>query len=308
MVAEKLPITVIVTARNEEVNIGRCLRSLERAARVYVVDSQSVDSTTEIATGLGAQVVQFHYNGGYPKKRQWALETLDISTPWVMLVDADEVIPGTLWAEICDILSRTSPHDAYTVTKGFHFLGRRFRFGGFSHSAVVLFRCGRARFEQLLDDPPHEQDMEIHERLIVDGSVGKLKTPLIHQDFKGLGAYIDRHNKYSTWEAMVRLQFLDTGRWGKESVQPRLFGNTQERRRWLKSLALRVPFEAQLWFLYHYVLRLGFLEGRPGLIASRLRMNYIADVRAKMYELTQQRRARAQVESPLEDAVVSEPR
>jgi len=304
----QVPVTVVIAARNEEANLSRCIKALAPASRIVVVDSNSQDGTVAIAADAGAEVVQFHYRGGYPKKRQWALDTLDIATSWVMLVDADEVVPSRLWAEISDVVSSPKATDAYLVTKAFHFLDRQFRFGGFSHSAIVLFRRGAARFEELLSDPPRDQDMEVHERLIVDGSVGKLKTPLIHQDFKGLGAYIDRHNKYSTWEAMVRLQFLETGRWGKESVQPRFLGNTQERRRWLKRLAVRIPFEPQLWFLYHYVLRLGFLEGRPGLIASRMRMNYIADVRAKMYELTQQRRARAQVESPLEDAVVSEPR
>jgi len=283
-----VPVTVVIAARNEEANLSRCIKALAPACRIVVVDSNSQDGTVAIAADAGAEVVQFHYRGGYPKKRQWALDTLDIATPWVMLVDADEVVPSRLWAEISDVVSSPKATDAYLVTKAFHFLDRQFRFGGFSHSAIVLFRRGAARFEELLSDPPRDQDMEVHERLIIHGKIGKLKTPLIHQDFKGLQAYIDRHNKYSTWEALVRLQFLSTGRWGNDAVQPRLFGNTQERRRWLKSLALRIPFEPQLWFLYHYVLRLGFLERRPGLIASRLRANYIADVRAKMYELSLQ--------------------
>jgi hypothetical protein len=127
--------------------------------------------------------------------------------------------------------------------------------------------------------------MEVHERLIVDGRVGRLRTPLIHEDFKGLEAYIDRHNRYSTWEALLRQQYCFTGVWGANTVKASLFGNSQERRRWLKVFALRVPFEPLLWFLYHYLLRLGFLEGLPGLIASRMRANYIGDVRAKLYEL-----------------------
>lgn len=279
----KLPITAIVAARNEERNISRCLNSLARAEAVYLIDSGSHDATGAIATNLGANVIQFHYCGGYPKKRQWALDTLDITTPWVMLVDADEVVPHELWEEIAAEIESTSC-DAFLVTKGFHFLGRRFRFGGFSHCAVILFRRGRARFEQLVRDPPLSQDMEVHERLIVDGCIGRLRTPLIHEDFKGLDAYIERHNHYSTWDALLREQYGFTGSWGRDAVRPRLLGNSQERRRWLKALARRTPFEPQLWFLYHYFLRLALLEGRPGLIASRLRANYIADVRAKLYE------------------------
>src|SRR5690625_7228949 len=87
-------------------------------------------------------------------------------------------------------------------------MGRRFRFGGFSHQAVLLFRNGRARFEELIDDPASALDMEVHERVLVEGSIGILQTPLIHEDYKGLEAYIDRHNRYSTWEARLRSDFL----------------------------------------------------------------------------------------------------
>ena len=137
----KLPITAIIAARNEERNIPRCLRSLARAEAICLIDSGSQDATGTIATNMGANVIQFHYGGGYPKKRQWALDTLDISSPWVMLVDGDEVVPHELWEEIAAEIESTSCN-AFLVTKGFHFLGRRLRFGGFSHCAVILFPAG----------------------------------------------------------------------------------------------------------------------------------------------------------------------
>ena len=129
--------------------------------------------------------------------------------------------------------------------------------------AVLLFRTGRARFEQLIDDPASALDMEVHERLLVDGSVGELNTPLIHEDYKGLEAYIARHNKYSTWEARLRQTYFDEGAYGEQAVEANLFGDAQERRRFLKKVAVRLPLEPWLWFFYHYILRLGFLEGRP---------------------------------------------
>ena len=281
----KLPITILLAAKNEAVNLPRCLAALGPAERVIVLDSHSTDATAEIAVQHGAEVVQFDYRGGYPKKRQWALDHIPIETPWIFLLDADEVVPNTLWQEIGDIISRTDALDAYLITKGFHFLGRPLHHGGFSHSAVLLFRTGQARFEHLFDDAADSLDMEIHERLVVQGRIGRLKTPLIHEDFKGLEAYITRHNKYSTWEARVRHRYLTTGRYGEDTITPRLFGNAQERRRFLKALIIRLPFEPQLWFLYHYIVRRGFLEGRPGLIASQIRASYIAQTRAKMYEL-----------------------
>jgi len=284
---KKLPVTVLLAAKNEATNLPRCLTALSPATRVILLDSHSTDATADIARRHGVEVRQFDYGGGYPKKRQWALDNITIDTPWVLLLDADEVIPEALWKEIADVVNHPDALDAYMITKGFHFLGRRFKHGGFSHSAVLLFKMGKARFERLLENEPTFMDMEIHERIIVEGRIGRLKTPLIHEDFKGLSAYIDRHNQYSTWEAAVRYHYLQTGEYGSEIIQPRLLGNSQERRRLLKSIALRVPFESSLWFLYHFFLRLGFLEGRRGLIASQIRASYISQVRAKTFELSQ---------------------
>ena len=259
--------------------------SLNRVERVILLDSQSQDATAEIAATYQAEIVQFHYCGGYPKKRQWGLNELDIGTDWVFLLDADEVVPDSLWQEIEAAIAAPDAPEAFLMTKGFHFMGMRFRFGGFSHSAVLLFRRGKASFEELDASVDTGLDMEVHERVVVDGPVGSITTPLIHEDFKGLQAYIDRHNKYSTWEAGVRYSNLHEGTYGTKTIAPRLFGNAQERRRFLKNIAIRMPFEPALWFLYHYVFRLGFLEGRRGLIASQIRASYISQSRAKVYEL-----------------------
>ncbi len=280
-----LPITTLVATKNEEANLSRCLPALSNVARIVVLDSHSQDKTAEITKAAGAELVQFEYRGGYPKKRQWALDSLDINTEWVLLLDADEVVPPVLWEEIAAAVADPYGPDSYLITKGFHFLGRRFRFGGFSFATVLLFRRGKARFERILGDAGDGLDMEVHERLIINGLVGKLRTPLIHEDFKGLHAYLDRHNRYSTWEAALRFRYLTTGQYGEETITPRLFGNTQERRRFLKGLIIRLPFEPLLWFAYHYWFRLGFLEGRPGLIASQIRSAYIRQVRAKVYEM-----------------------
>lgn len=282
----KLPITVLLAVKNEAVNMPRCLLAARLAQRIVVIDSGSTDATADISREYGAEVIHFDYCGNYPKKRQWALENIRITTPWIFLLDADEVVPEELWEEINREIQKPEAKVAYMVTKGFHFLGQRMSFGGFSHSAVLLFKTGRVRFERLFEDSLNGLDMEIHERVIVDGAVGHITTPLIHEDFKGLEAYIARHNKYSTWEARLRHQYLTTGNYGEETIRPRLFGNSQERRRFLKALIIRMPFEQWIWFAYHYLFRLGFLEGRAGLIACQIRMSYIAQVRAKIFELS----------------------
>jgi glycosyltransferase involved in cell wall biosynthesis len=285
-VTDKLPVSVLIAAKNEELNIRKCLASLGPAEEIILVDSASTDGTAHVASEeFRAQVVQFEYAGGYPKKRQWALESLDFAGEWILLLDADEVVPEGLWREIASVIEATPPNDAYLVRKGFHFLGRRFRHGGFSHRAVFLLRKGRGRFEELVDDAPGGLDMEVHERVIVDGELGELKTPLVHEDFKGLEAYLERHNRYSTWEARLRFRNRERGRYGERSIRSRLFGNAQERRRFLKRIVVKLPFEPLVWFCYHYFVRLGFLEGRAGFIACRIRAAYIAQVRCKLYEL-----------------------
>jgi len=281
----KLPVTVLIAVKNEAVNLPRCLVNLTWAEKIILLDSHSTDGTIEIAATAGIEAVQFDYKGGYPKKRQWALDNLNFDTPWIFLLDADEVVPDALWQEIADVIKRNDVCDAYMIVKQFHFMGRSFRFGGFSHSAVLLFKNGKARFEHIFDDSPDGLDMEVHERLIVNGKTGHLKTPLIHEDFKGLEAYIARHNKYSTWEAKLRYHYLKTGHYGKDTIMPKLFGNSQERRRFFKAIAVKIPFEPLLWFIYHYIIRLGFLEGKAGFIASSIRANYIFQVRSKIYEL-----------------------
>jgi glycosyltransferase involved in cell wall biosynthesis len=282
---KKLPITVLIAIKNEAVNLPRCLSSLGLADRVVIVDSQSTDDSVRIAMEHGAEVVQFKYMGRYPKKRQWALENININTPWVFLMDADELISLDLWTEIEHVISQSSSPDAFFVKKEFHFLGQKIRYGGFSFSAVLLFRKGKARFERLFEDALSGLDMEVHERIIVSGTVGALKNSLIHEDFKGLDAYITRHNQYASWEASLRYSLEESGCYGYDTISAKFWGNSQERRRFLKRLIIRLPLEHLVWFIWHYFCCLGFLEGRIGLIACQIRATYISQVKAKLYEL-----------------------
>jgi glycosyltransferase involved in cell wall biosynthesis len=169
--SDRLPITVLVAVKNEALNLPHCLASVVRAQRSIVLDSNSTDGTQAIARMHGAELVQFDYRGGYPRKRQWALDSLAIGTPWILLLDADEAVPEPLWYEIGRAITRPDAPDAFLIMKSFHFLGRRFRHGGFSHAAVVLFRKGAARFERLFDDDPGGLDMEVHERVLVEGRI-----------------------------------------------------------------------------------------------------------------------------------------
>jgi glycosyltransferase involved in cell wall biosynthesis len=276
---KKVDVTVIVPVLNESRNIQRCLASLEPAECVLVVDSGSVDGTDQVASGYGAEVLRFEYSGGYPKKRQWVLDNWKFRTSWILLVDADERVTDELWKEIDAAVCSRSSFVAYTIRKDFCFLGRRLRWGGFSHSAVSLFLVGAAHFEELTE-VECGLDMEVHERILVQGNVGALRFGVEHWDSRGLDHYLSKHNHYSTWDAGARSVILSSSL--RDCVAN--FSGVQRLRRMLKWFAVRIPGEPFLWFGYHYLVCLGLLEGRRGLIASRIRASYIADVRDKVWE------------------------
>ncbi len=274
-----VPVSVLIPTRNEEANLARCLAPLRGwAAEVVVVDSQSTDDTVAIAETAGAQVLQFHYDGGWPKKRQWALNTYDFQYEWILLLDADEILLDPVKREIAAAL-QTEAYNGYWLRFQVHFLGRRLRHGGFDLWKRSLFRYGQGHYEQRFEG--HEtsmSDVEIHEHVVVDGPVGRLRQPVRHENWNSLYRYIEKHNEYSEWEA----QLYHTGSGGE--VEPSLSGNQAQRRRWLKAALVHVPGFPVLTFLYHYVVRLGFLDGRAGFVYCVLKGVQRFHAKAKWYE------------------------
>lgn len=279
--AQGLPVSVIIPVRNEARNLPHCLESLAEFGEVYVIDSQSTDDTVAIAESRGAKVVQFHYAGGWPKKRQWAMDTLPLAYEWVLLVDADEALTPALVAEISKAIQNPE-FDGYYIALQMYFLGRVLRHGGASFYKLSLFRHRKGRFEcRLKNQDTSMADMEVHEHVVVEGRTGKLRNSLIHHNFESLSRYIQKHDEYSNWEARVWLE----GEAGYGDLPPSLFGTQAQRRRWLKKKFLPFPGSPVLFFLYRYVFRLGFLDGTPGLIYCGLQGAQLFNVKAKLYEL-----------------------
>src|SRR5579863_1015223 len=144
--ATKLPVSVIVAVRNEEKNLPRCLESLRDVGEIYVIDSGSTDATVEIARSFGAKVVQFHYQGGWPKKRQWAMDTLPFAFEWIFLVDADEALTPALVGEIRQAIQDPDT-DGYYISLRMYFLGRLLRHAGARFWKLSLFRRGKGNYE-----------------------------------------------------------------------------------------------------------------------------------------------------------------
>jgi len=279
--AHLLRVSVIVPVRNEAANLARCLESLANVAEIYVIDSQSGDDTRAIAESYGAKVVQFFYSGGWPKKRQWAMDTLPLACDWILLLDADEILTPELGGEIRAAIQNPAL-DGYFICLQMHFLNRVLRHCGASFWKLSLFRKGRGRFEcRLKDQDASMADIEIHEHVVVDGPTGKLRHALIHHNVASLSRYITKHNEYSNWESRVLLEPA-----GKtEELRPHLFGTQAQRRRWLKRNLYRLPGSPILLFLYRYFLCLGILDGVPGLIYCTFQAVQMFHTKAKIFEL-----------------------
>lgn len=277
----ELPISVIIPVRNEARNLPRCLASLEGAGEVIVVDSQSSDDTCEIARHHAAQVVQFHYHGGWPKKRQWALNNLPLKFDWVLLLDADEALTPQLKQEIRAAIARAEVA-GYWIRLDMHFLGRRLRHCGATFSKLSLFRRGKGRFEcRLAEQDSSMCDMEVHEHVIVDGQTSQLRSALVHHNVSSLSRYLEKHNEYSNWEARVWTEITTH----PDALTPALLGSQPQRRRWLRKKFFMLPGSPLSLFLYRYFLRLGFLDGKAGLFYCALQAIQLFQVKAKIYEL-----------------------
>ncbi len=279
--SQLLPVSVIIPVRNEARNLPRCLEALTAVGEVYVVDSESTDDTVSIAHSYGAKVVQFHYSGGWPKKRQWAMDTLPLAYDWVLLLDADEVLTPELAEEIRQAIQ--NPKVAgYRICLQMYFLGKVLRHCGASFWKLSLFRKGRGRFEcRLKEQDASMADMEIHEHVIVDGPTADLRHPLVHHNVDSLARYIQKHNEYSNWEARVLLEREGEG----EQIPASISGTQAQRRRWLKKKLYRLPGSPVLLFLYRYFVRFGFLDGIPGLIYCVFQAVQMFHTKAKIYEL-----------------------
>jgi glycosyltransferase involved in cell wall biosynthesis len=279
--AALLPVSAIVAVRNEAHNLPRCLESLRDVGEVHVIDSQSTDATVQIANSYGAHVVQFYYQGGWPKKRQWAMESLPLAHDWIFLVDADEALTPELCREILEATSNPR-YDGYYISLRMFFLGCELRHSGANFEKLSLFRRGKGRYEcRLREQDASMADMEIHEHVVVEGTTSRLQQSLMHHNVESLSRYIRKHDEYSNWDAKVWIE----GESSSQELPASLFGSQAQRRRWLRKKLFAVPGSPLMFFLYKYIIRLGFLDGIPGLIYCCFQGIQFFHIKAKVYEL-----------------------
>lgn len=274
----RVPVSVMIPTLNEAANLPRCLDHLQWADEVVVVDSGSTDATVKIAEAYGAKVVNFKWNGKWPKKKNWALRHAPFKHPWVLIVDADEWITPELAREIEDSI-RDEKKAGFYINRKFIFMGRWIKHCGYYPSwNLRLIKRGYGEYEQLTDiGDTGSGDNEVHEHVIAHGEVGYLDEDMLHFAFPNIHTFIEKHNRYSNWEAAVQFKKADT--------TSAAIGAELSKRRRLKNLSRLLPFRPTLRFLYAYIWKGGWLDGQPGYVFCRLLAIYEYLSVAKFIEL-----------------------
>lgn len=271
-------ISVLILTHNEEKNIGKCIDSiLPLTPRVFVVDSGSTDATVELCEGRGA-VVARHPWKTYADQFNWGLDHCDLGSDWVMRMDADEELTPELVEQLRAFLADPPAGvSGVYVKRRVYFMGRWIRHGGYYPTWLLrVFRRGKGRCEALWMD----------EHIVVNGATMQIDADIIDKNNKDLTFWTDKHNKYASREVLDIVG--QRHRAGDEVLEASLGSSQAQSRRWLKDRIYgRVPLFVRPWlyFLYRYFLRLGFLDGKEGLIFHTLQgfwYRFLVD--AKLYE------------------------
>lgn len=261
-----IPVSVVVVTKNEERAIGRCLSSLQIFDEIIVVDSGSTDNTAAIAETAGARVVMFEWNGRYPKKRQWCLENVPFKHDHILFVDADEEMTSALAAEIAAL---DWMKDGYFIRGQYVIDGHTLRFG-LMNNKLCLFDKNKFEFPAVDDlDLAGMGEIEGHYQPVpkYDGvSAGSIQPCVLHHAMDDMAGWHARHERYARWEAgmIARDAYPADPVAGREVI---------------KRVFRRMVFRPYAAFLHSYLLKLGFLDGRPGWMMARSRFQYYRMVR-----------------------------
>lgn len=267
-----LPVTVAIPVKNEGANLARCLARLERFSEIVVIDSGSTDRTCAIAREHGARVIDFQWDGKFPKKRNWFLMNHHPKYEWVLFLDADEFVGDNF----CDALQAELPgsdKSGYWITYDNFFLGKPLR-RGIAQRKMALLRVGKAMFERIEEDAWSQLDMEIHEHPIVEGEVGQIQASIEHRDDRGLAHFVTKHRDYAQWEAkrFAKMQ-------GDELVWTTLTGRQRFKYRHINKWWF--PY---FYFLTTYFVKLGFLDGSTGFHYAAYKTWYFQTIRLLILE------------------------
>lgn len=269
----KIPVTVVVPVKNEQTSIAQCLEKLGPFETVVVIDSDSTDRTIEIAEKYPVEIINFKWSGQYPKKRNWFLLSGEITTEWVLFVDADEF----LTTEFCDELQAelaNSTKSGYWINYRKYYFGKMLKHG-VRQKKIALFKAGAGLYEKLNETNSNGFDMEIHEHPIIQGDTGVIKSKIDHVDNRGLANLMEKHVEYAQWECDRLL-----------SKMQKAGGETDEEtfRQSLKNKYMGMWWFGTAYFILDYIICFGFLDGASGFRYARLKKWYFETIRLLLLE------------------------
>ena len=278
-----LPFTIIIVTRNEENNIGPCLKAIANFAPVIVVDSGSKDKTKKIARQHGAHVHDFTWNGRYPKKRQWVLDNIPLAHDWVLFLDADERMPQKLKNDLIKLFKSGPAKDGYFI-KSLYKIGDHVCRYGMRNNKLCLFNIRKMAFP-VVDDLacPGMGEIEGHYQPVSQNPfepvrIGRLKSPLIHLSLDDRAKWTVKHENYAAWAACM-------------TVRKAWPADPDKRRDLLKRFFRALPCQPFFAFIQSYVVRLGFLDGKAGWTLARSRASYYAMIRRSLKRRSHRARA-----------------
>lgn len=271
----KLDLTIAIPVKNEERNLPGCFSAIGSgfASAVVIIDSGSTDRTLEIAKENGAVIVDFKWNGNFPKKRNWFLRNYPLATQWVLFLDADEYLTDNFKNELREKLEKQDKV-GYWLNYSIYFLGKQLK-GGYPLKKLALFRVGAGEYERIDENNWSKLDMEIHEHPQIEGKVGVIKSKIDHQDFRGVSHYVLKHNEYAAWEAQRFL--ISTNE--KKNISTKWTWKQQ-----LKYSLIKSPLIGVAYFFGSYFLLGGFRDGARGFAFAILKMSYFTQVYCKVRE------------------------
>jgi glycosyltransferase involved in cell wall biosynthesis len=267
------PISVLILTKDEEVNIAAALDSVHFSDDVVVFDSYSTDRTLEIA-GAYPNVTVYQRNfDNWSAHQNWAVRNIPFRHPWVLYIDADERVEPELAQELQEKGDPASTLSAYRMRRRDMFMGRWLKHAQLYPTWLIrFFRPGKMRYERL-----------VNPTAIVDGAVADLQGHLIHYPFsKGVDQWFQRHNAYSSFEAVELRKVLE----GRRRPWRDLFSpDHNDRRSAMKDIFYRLPCRPQIKWLYYMVIRRAWLDGRPGMIYAKMTYLYEYMITVKARQL-----------------------
>ena len=268
-------LTIAIPVRNEERNLAVCLQAIGSnfARKVVVIDSDSTDSTAEVASQHGAKVINFNWDGHFPKKRNWYLRNHTPTTSWVLFLDADEILTPAVKQDITIAVSENR-HQGFLLSYTNYFLGRRLR-GGYPLRKLALFRVGEVEYERIEEHNWSQCDMEVHEHPVVKGSVGLIRSRIDHRDLRGIDSYMAKHNQYAAWEAQRLFSH-------RHDIGARATWKSHQR---LKYVLIASPWGGLAFFLGSFLLMGGWRDGGVGFAFCLLKAGYFVQIACRLREL-----------------------